>query len=107
MIRSSVDLPDPLSPSTPIFAPGYIEMLMPRSTSLSGGCTRRRSRIVTMNWWAIILRRYRASSPPVFAPEPVGAAMSGFYDIADEYVLAYAALDPISATDAGIAGHDH
>src|SRR5207244_4218866 len=26
---------------------------------------------------------------------------------ADRYVLAYAALDPISATDAGIVGHDH
>jgi uncharacterized protein (DUF885 family) len=33
--------------------------------------------------------------------------MSEVYEIADEYVLAYAALDPISATDAGIAGHDH
>ncbi len=33
--------------------------------------------------------------------------MSEVYDIADEYVLAYAALDPIAATDAGIAGHDH
>ena len=28
------------------------------------------------------------------------------YEIADQYVLAYAALDPIAATDAGIAGHD-
>ncbi len=33
--------------------------------------------------------------------------MSEVYDIADRYVLAYAALDPIAATDAGIAGHDH
>src|SRR5580765_7557325 len=33
--------------------------------------------------------------------------MSEVYDIADEYVLAYAALDPVAATDAGIAGHDH
>ncbi|MGO9877281.1 MAG: DUF885 domain-containing protein, partial [Acidimicrobiia bacterium] len=33
--------------------------------------------------------------------------MSQVYEIADQYVLAYAALDPISATDAGIAGHDH
>src|ERR1700690_3196050 len=33
--------------------------------------------------------------------------MSKVYEIADEYVLAYAALDPIAATDAGIAGHEH
>src|SRR5213592_1677391 len=33
--------------------------------------------------------------------------MSEAYDIADEYVRAYAALDPVAATDAGIAGHDH
>ena len=33
--------------------------------------------------------------------------MSEVYEIADRYVLAYAALDPIAATDAGIAGHDH
>ena len=33
--------------------------------------------------------------------------MSEVYDIADRYVRAFAALDPISATDAGIAGHDH
>ena len=33
--------------------------------------------------------------------------MSQVYEIADQYVLAYAALDPIAATDAGIAGHEH
>ena len=33
--------------------------------------------------------------------------MSEVYEIADRYVLAYAALDPIAATDAGIAGHEH
>jgi len=33
--------------------------------------------------------------------------MSEVYEIADQYVLAYVALDPIAATDAGIAGHDH
>ena len=33
--------------------------------------------------------------------------MSEVYEIADRYVLAYAALDPIEATDAGIAGHEH
>src|SRR5437764_7933607 len=50
MILSSEDLPEPLAPRTPILAPGNIEMLMPRSTSLSGGWTRRRLRIVKMNW---------------------------------------------------------
>jgi uncharacterized protein (DUF885 family) len=29
------------------------------------------------------------------------------YDIADDYVERYAALDPVSATGEGIAGHDH
>src|SRR5689334_9806915 len=33
--------------------------------------------------------------------------MSKVYEIADEYVLAYTALDPVAATDAGVAGHDH
>ena len=33
--------------------------------------------------------------------------LSPVYDIADRYVDAFAALDPISATGAGIAGHDH
>jgi uncharacterized protein (DUF885 family) len=33
--------------------------------------------------------------------------MSEVYEIADTYVLAYAALDPIAATEAGIAGHEH
>ena len=31
---------------------------------------------------------------------------SEVYAIADRYVMAYAALDPIEATDAGIAGHE-
>src|SRR4029077_9929169 len=31
---------------------------------------------------------------------------SDVYEIADRYVLAYAALDPIEATDAGVAGHE-
>src|SRR5438874_2289696 len=48
MIRSSDDLPAPLDPRTPILAPGNIEMLMPRSTSRSGGWNRRRSRMVKM-----------------------------------------------------------
>ena len=33
--------------------------------------------------------------------------MSEVYEIADKYVLAYAALDPIAATEAGIVGHEH
>jgi uncharacterized protein (DUF885 family) len=33
--------------------------------------------------------------------------MSQVYEIADQYVLAYTALDPIAATEAGVAGHDH
>ncbi|HEX4491439.1 MAG TPA: DUF885 domain-containing protein [Acidimicrobiia bacterium] len=33
--------------------------------------------------------------------------MTRIYDIADEYVERYAALDPVSATAEGIAGHDH
>ena len=36
MIRSSVDLPAPLGPSTPIFAPGKNESEMSLSTCLSG-----------------------------------------------------------------------
>ena len=38
MIRSSVDLPEPLRPSTPIFAPGKKDREMSFSTCLSGGC---------------------------------------------------------------------
>src|SRR3954468_22490733 len=49
MIRNRDDLPDPLAPSTPIFAPGNIEMLIPRRTSRSGGWNRFRSRMVKMN----------------------------------------------------------
>src|SRR3954463_2575974 len=40
MIRSSVDLPEPLRPSTPIFAPGRNDSEMSFSTCLSGGCVR-------------------------------------------------------------------
>ncbi len=39
------------------------------------------------------------STPPV-TPSPV-------YDLADRYVERFAALDPLSATGEGIAGHDH
>ena len=33
-------------------------------------------------------------------------SLSAVYAIADRYVVAYAALDPIEATDAGVAGHE-
>ena len=40
MIRSSVDLPEPLRPRTPILAPGKKLSEMSLSTVLSGGCVR-------------------------------------------------------------------
>src|SRR5213593_3483000 len=43
MIRSNVDLPAPLAPSTPIFAPWKNESQMPRRISRLGGTTLRRS----------------------------------------------------------------
>src|SRR5690349_4333196 len=49
MIRNSVDLPAPFGPSTPILAPGYIEMLMFSSTWRSGGWNRESPRMVKMN----------------------------------------------------------
>jgi hypothetical protein len=48
MIRSSVDFPDPLGPSTPIFAPGRKLSEMSSSTFLSGGWTRDSLYIVKM-----------------------------------------------------------
>ena len=48
MIRSSVDLPEPLAPSTPIFAPGRKLSEMSSSTRLSGGWTRDSLYIVNM-----------------------------------------------------------
>jgi hypothetical protein len=50
MIRSSVDLPDPLRPSTPIFAPGMKLSEMSLSTCLSGGCVRDSLYIVKTYW---------------------------------------------------------
>src|SRR5262245_28491946 len=38
MILSSVDLPAPLAPRTPIFAPGRNESQMSLRTTVSGGC---------------------------------------------------------------------
>src|SRR5262249_47732109 len=112
MIFSSELLPAPFAPSTPILAPGYIEMLMPRSTSLSGGCTRRRSRMVRMNCGAMRAPRYRSALggrgvPAWRETAPMPSSASRVYEIADRYVDRYAALDPISATGAGVAGHDH
>ena len=82
---------------------------MPRSTSLSGGWTRRRSRIVRMNWGAMRVptvpgRRDGSPKRPVTGARLLD--MSDVFAIADRYVDAIAALDPISATGAGIAGHD-
>jgi len=39
MMRSNVDLPEPLRPSTPIFAPGKKERLMSRRITRLGGTT--------------------------------------------------------------------
>ena len=50
MIRSSVDLPEPLRPSTPIFAPGRNDSEMSFSTCLSGGWVRESLYIVKMYW---------------------------------------------------------
>ncbi len=48
MIRSRVDLPDPLSPRTPIFAPWKKLNEMFSSTALSGGCVRETPCMVKM-----------------------------------------------------------
>ena len=48
MIRSRVDLPEPLRPSTPILAPGRKLSEMSLSTCLSGGCVRDSLYIVKM-----------------------------------------------------------
>ena len=50
MIRSSVDLPAPLRPSTPILAPGKKLREMSLRTFLSGGWTRESLYIVKMYW---------------------------------------------------------
>ena len=50
MIRSSVDLPEPLRPSTPILAPGMKLSEMSFSTCLSGGCVRDSLYMVKMYW---------------------------------------------------------
>src|SRR5690606_34271374 len=48
MIRSRVDLPAPLAPRTPIFAPGRNDSDTPSSTTRSGGWTLRRRYMVKM-----------------------------------------------------------
>ena len=50
MIRSSVDLPEPLRPRTPIFAPGMKDSEMSFRTCLSGGCVRDSLYIVKTYW---------------------------------------------------------
>ena len=50
MIRSRVDLPEPLRPRTPIFAPGKNDSEMSLSTCLSGGCVRDSLYMVKMYW---------------------------------------------------------
>jgi hypothetical protein len=53
MIRSSVDFPDPLAPSTPILAPGKNDREMSFSTSRSGG-TNFPTRCMVKMYWALI-----------------------------------------------------
>src|SRR5688572_8949277 len=53
MMRSRVDLPAPLAPSTPILAPGKNDSQMPRRISLPWGVTLRRSFMVKMNCGAM------------------------------------------------------
>src|SRR3954452_12189765 len=48
MIRSRLDFPAPLAPSTPILAPGKKARWIPLRISRDGGTTFRRSRIVKM-----------------------------------------------------------
>ena len=50
MIRSRVDLPEPLRPSTPILAPGMKLSEMSLSTCLSGGCVRLSLYMVKTYW---------------------------------------------------------
>src|SRR5690606_5866009 len=60
MIRSSELLPEPLTPSTPIFAPGKKARWMPCSTTLSGGCTLVTSVIVKMK--SLMARKLRKAA---------------------------------------------
>ena len=50
MIRSRVDLPEPLRPRTPILAPGMKLSEMSLSTCLSGGCVLLSLYMVKMYW---------------------------------------------------------
>src|SRR3954465_11651768 len=50
MIRSRLDLPAPLGPSTPILAPGRKASVTSLRTCLSGGCTRL-SRCIVKTYW--------------------------------------------------------
>src|SRR4051794_41721160 len=50
MIRSRLDLPEPLGPRTPILAPGRKASVTSLRTCLSGGCNRLSRYIVKMYW---------------------------------------------------------
>src|SRR3954447_7024600 len=50
MMRSRLDLPAPLGPSTPILAPGRKARVTSLRTCLSGGCTRL-SRCIVKTYW--------------------------------------------------------
>ncbi len=53
MMPSSVDLPEPFAPSTPIFAPGKNDSEMSFSTSRSGG-TNLPTRCMVKMYWALM-----------------------------------------------------
>jgi len=59
MIRSSVLLPAPLAPSTPILAPGRNASQMSSRTLRSGGWTFVRPFIVKMYWYDAMPAVYR------------------------------------------------
>src|SRR2546425_1584733 len=67
MIRSNVDLPAPLAPSTPILAPWKNESQMPRRISRLGGTTFRRS-FMTNAYSPAILSGERGLRPPLDSP---------------------------------------
>src|SRR3954469_334011 len=85
LILSSVDLPDPFRPSTPILAPGKNERLMSRRIVRLGGTTLDTRFIVKMYWAirrAIIheslsLKRASMAGRLKVGPEALGAGRPG------------------------------
>src|SRR5207249_5549173 len=75
MMRSKVDFPAPLAPSTPIFAPWKNESQMPRRISRLGGTTFRRSFMTNAYSPAIHLEK-GAPSPPSRLPLSVSRSGS-------------------------------